>query len=324
MMLISRRKLLYLTVSAAVCPAASRAETYPSRPIRLVVGFTPGAASDVIARIFARGGSDFLGERIIVENKPGAGSSIAARSVARSAADGYTLFLVALSTLTNEIVHPASPPLKIGEAFSAVALLADGPYLLLAGPSLKVNSIAELVSWARAHPGEVLYGSVGAGSIPHLCAELFAQRAGIKLRHIPYPGSPQAVTDLIAGRISIYFTTAPSVSGQIASGQLKALAIAADRRSAALPRVPTMTEAGINDFKISLWLGLVAPAGTPRPIVERLAQAADRTMYAPDAVQALEKQGYGPLHTGPDQFATFISRETDKWTAVARNIGLVS
>jgi tripartite-type tricarboxylate transporter receptor subunit TctC len=251
-MRIHRRRFLNLTVAAAAIPAASRiavAEAYPSRPIRLIVGFTAGAASDVIARIFAGAAGPFVGQQIVVENKPGAGSSIAAQYVARAQNDGYTLFLPALSTLTNEIVNPSSPPLDMTKDFVSIALLAEGPFFLTVNPALNLHSVADLVALAKAKPGELLYGSVGAGSLPHLCGELFAQHAGIKLVHVPYPGSPQTVTDLIAGRITMSFTVGSSILGQLGAGQLTALATTGGKRSGLLPNVPTMAEAGIRISK---------------------------------------------------------------------------
>ena len=233
-MKIGRRKFLHLTAGAAAMPAAARlavADDYPSRPIRLIVGFTAGAASDVNARIFAKAAGPILGQQIVVENKPGAGSSIAAHYVAHAPNDGYTLFLPALSTLTNEIVNPTSPPLDLSKDFAPVAQLADGPFYLTVNPALGVHSVGELVALAKAKPGELSYGSVGAGSLPHLCGVLFEQKAGIKLMHVPYPGSPESIVDLLAGRISMVFAVGSSVIGQINSGQAAA---AGDHRRQAL------------------------------------------------------------------------------------------
>ena len=308
-------------------PAASRiavADTYPSRPIRLIVGFTAGAASDVIARIFARSAGPFVGQQIIVENKPGAGSSIAAQYVARAPKDGYTLFLPALSTLTNEIVNPASPALDLSEDFAPIAQLAEGPFFLTINPALGVHSVADLVALAKSKPGELTYGSVGAGSLPHLCGVLFEQQAGIKLLHVPYPGSPESVTDLIANRITMSFIVGSSIIGQINAGQLAALATTGAKRASVLPNVPTMTEAGIAGFDTNLWLGLLAPAATPQPIIATLADAAHKAMHTADAVDALHKQGYEPLDVGPDEFAAHIRGDITRWTKVVRAAGLRS
>jgi tripartite-type tricarboxylate transporter receptor subunit TctC len=213
--------------------------------LRARSGFTAGAASDVIARIFARGAGPVLGQQIIVENKPGAGSSIAAQYVARASKDGYTLFLPALSTLTNEIVNPSSPPLDISKDFAPIAQLAEGPFFLTVNPALGVQSVADFVALAKSKPGELTYASVGAGSLPHLCGVQFERQAGIKLVHVIYKGSPESVTDLIAGRIAMSFVIGSSIIGQINAGQVTALATTGIKRASVLPSVPTMAEAGI-------------------------------------------------------------------------------
>jgi tripartite-type tricarboxylate transporter receptor subunit TctC len=321
---IDRRAMSLLGLAAIVSsPRAMAQDAYPSRPIHLIIGFTPGAASDIIGRVLAKGAGPVLDQQIVVENKPGAGSSIAAQYVARAAKDGYTLFVPALSTLTNEIVNPA-PSFDMSRDFAPIALLANLAIVLVVNPETNVHSVAELIALAKSKPGQLLYASVGAGSLPHLCAALFAQRAGVKLMHVPYPGSPQAITDLIAGRISMFFAPASGVIGQVASGKLTALATAANQRSSALPDVPTMAEAGMPDFDTSLWLGLVAPTGTPRPVIEKLAGAAQRAMHAPEAIETLRKQGYDPLAVGPDEFAAFIRSEIARWSEVARATGLKS
>jgi tripartite-type tricarboxylate transporter receptor subunit TctC len=320
-----RRKVLQLTAAAAATPAVScmaLADTYPSHPIRLIVGFTAGAASDVVARIFVHAASPIVGQQIVVENKPGAGSSIAAHYVAHAPKDGYTLFFPALSTLTNEIVNPTSPPLDMSKDFAPVAQLAEGPFFLTVNPALGVHSVAELVALAKSKPGELTYGSVGAGSLPHLCGVLFAQRAGIKLVHVPYPGSPESVTDLIAGRITMAFVVGSSTIGQINAGQLLPLATTGAKRSNLLPKVPTMTEAGISGFGFNLWLGLLAPAGTPQPVVATLANAARKSVQMPDTVNALHKQGYEPLDVGPGEFAARIRDDVARWSEAARLAGL--
>ncbi len=324
MPLIDRRMMSMLSLAAlASPPRALAAERYPSRPIHLIVGFTAGATSDVIARIFAKGAEPVLGQQVVVENKPGAGSSIAAEYVARANKDGYTLFVPALSTLTDEIVNP-SRSTRLGRDFSPIARLGNVAIVLIVNPKANVHSVAELIALAKSKPGGVSFASVGAGTLPHLAGVLFAQRAGVELLHVPYPGSPQAVTDLMAGRITMFFAPASSIIGQVAAGKVLALATAADKRSSALPNVPTMAEAGMADFDTSLWLGIVGPAGLPRPIVDKVAAAAQKAMQTPAAESALVKQGYDTHYLGPDQFAAFIKSEDKRWTAVARAAGLLS
>jgi tripartite-type tricarboxylate transporter receptor subunit TctC len=297
-----RRKFLHVAAGAAVLrsfPYVAMAEdAYPSRPVHLIVGFTPGAASDIIGRLFAQGAGPLVGQEIVVENKPGAGSSIAAQYVARAAKDGYTLFLPALSTLTNEIINP-SASFDLAKDFAPIALLAIGAVVLVVNPATNVHSVSGLIALAKSKPGQVLYGSTGMGSLPQLAAELFAQRAGIKLTHVPYPGSPQIAADLIAGRIIMSFTIASSVIGQIAAGQVTALATASGKRPSALPNVPTMAEAGMPDFDTGLWLGLAVPSGSPQPAIKKLANAAHEAMHAPAAVDVLRKQAMTRSMPGP-------------------------
>jgi tripartite-type tricarboxylate transporter receptor subunit TctC len=315
---LDRRTVSLLGLAALMSPPAFAQDAYPSRPIRLIIGFPPSAASDICGRIFAEYAAPILGQQFVPENKPGAGSSIAAQYVTRAAPDGYTLFVPALSTLTNELANP-SPTFDMSKDFAAVALLAKLAIVLAVNPATGVKSLSELIAYAKAKPGQVLYASVGAGSLPHLCGVMFAQRAGLDLVHIPYPGSPQGVMDVVAGRITMMFAPASGIIGQVAAGKITALATAADKRLAALPDVPTMAEAGMPDFDTSLWLGLLAPVRTPRPIVDKLADAARKAMHAPAAVETLRKQGYEPLDAGPDEFAAFIRSETTRWSAVARS-----
>ena len=326
-MKLARRDFLHLGTSAAALLSLGDTviaqDVYPSHPIRLVVGFTPGAASDITARLFAKGAEGILGQPVIVENKPGAAGSIAAQYVAHAKNDGYTLLLFALSTLTNEIINP-TPALDTTKNLAPVGLLATGTIVLAVNPAINVHSLDQLIALAKSKPGEVLYGSTGVGSIPQLAGALFAQRTSIKLTHVPYPGSPQITSDLMAGHITMSFNIASAMIGQIEAGQLIALATAANKRSSALPNVPTMAEAGIPDFDTSLWLGLVAPAGTPRPIIEKLAKAARQAMHDPDAMETLRKQGYEPNDADPDKFAAFIHSEFERWSSVTRAAGLKS
>ncbi|MFZ0423703.1 MAG: tripartite tricarboxylate transporter substrate binding protein [Xanthobacteraceae bacterium] len=326
-MAIPRRQFLHLAASAAglfpLTRVAMAQDAYPSHPIRLIVGFTPGAASDIAARLFAKGASDILGQPVVVENKPGAAGSIAGQYVTHAANDGYTLLLFALSTLTNEILNP-TPSFDVSKDLAPIGLLATGSIVLAVNPASNVRSVAELVALAKSKPGGVLYGSTGVGSIPQLAAEMFAQRTGVKLTHVPYPGSPQITGDLLAGHITMSFNIASGVIGQIEAGQLLGLAVAANKRSSALPNVPTMAEAGIPDFDTSLWLGLAAPAGTPRPIIEKLADAARQAMHSPDALEILRKQGYEANDADPDKYGAFIHSELERWSGVIRAAGLKS
>jgi len=319
---IDRRTMSLLALAAVLSPPRALAQQrFPSRPIHVVVGFTPGASSDIVARIFAKGAGPLLHQDVVVENKPGAASAIAAGYVARAAKDGYTLLVPALSTLTNKIVHPDAQYDMVKD-FAPIALLATGAIVMVVDPKLDVHSVADFTALAKSKPGQVLFGTVGPGSLPDFAAELYAQRAGVKMLQVSYPGSPQITQELLAGRIMMSFQIASAVIGQLKAGQLRALAVAADQRTDLLPDVPTMAEAGMPDFNTPLWFGLVAPAGTPRPVIDKLAAAARAAMHAPDAVDLLHKQGFRPEDMGPDQFAAYIKSEIERWSAVAKAAGM--
>ncbi|MGB6537196.1 MAG: tripartite tricarboxylate transporter substrate binding protein [Xanthobacteraceae bacterium] len=319
---INRRTMALLSLAAMTAPRnVLAADTFPSRSIHLEVGFTPGSSSDITGRIFAKEAGAILGRDVVVDNKPGAAGSIAGAYVAHAAKDGYTLFLCPLSTVTNKIAHPDEPFDTIKD-FAPVALLATGAIVMVVDPKLDVHSVADFTKLAKSKPGQVLFGSVGPGSLPDLCGELYAQRTGVKLVQVPYPGSPQVIIDLMAGRVAMNFAIASSVLGQIAAGQVRPLAIAADKRSDLLPNVPTMAEAGVPDFNTPLWFGLMAPARTPRPVVDKIAAAALKGMHTPEAIELLHKQGFTPDDMGPDQFGAFVKTEIARWSAVMKAAGM--
>ena len=320
---IDRRTLSVLGLAAMLPPPFALAEdAYPSRPIHVIVGFTPGAAADITARVLGESMGPILGRQIVVENKPGAGSSIAAAYVGHESKDGYTLFLATLSIVVNQIINP-NPSLDLVRDLAPIALLASVPVILVVNPDSDVHNVADLIARAKSKPSQVLHATV-VGSLPHLASELFAQRADIKWTQVPYQGSPQTVTDVIAGRALATFSPASTVLGQIAAGKLRALATAAHKRSRALPDVPTLEEEGMPDFDTSLWFGLLGPAGTPRSVIDKLAGAATKAMQTPQAQEALRKQGFELLNGGPDEFAEYIRRETARWTEVAQAAGLRS
>ncbi|MGA7957587.1 MAG: tripartite tricarboxylate transporter substrate-binding protein, partial [Xanthobacteraceae bacterium] len=300
-MILRRRKFLHLAAATAALPCLTRIaaadDAYPSRPIHLIIGFTPGAAADVVARVLSQAAGPILGQQIVVDNKPGAGSSIAAEYVAHSAKDGYTLFLATLSIITNQIINP-NAALDLIRDFEPVALLEDAAIILVVNPVSNIHSVKELIAFCKAKPDKALDSNV-IGSMPHFASELFAQKAGIKLTQIPYQGSPQAVEDVVAGRTLMTFSPASTVVGQIAAGKLLALATTTSKRAGALPDVPTMAEAGLPDVDTSLWFGLLAPVGTPRAIVDKLAAGSRAAMQTPAAIKALRPQGDDPLEAGP-------------------------
>jgi len=323
--MLARRTFLHLAAGAAALPPltglAAAADAYPSRPIHLIVGFTPGAAADVVGRVLAQAAGPILGQQFVVENKPGAGSSIAAEYVAHSPKDGYTVFLGTLSIITNQIINP-NAALDLTRDFEPVALIQDAPIILVVNPASGVDSVKELVALCKAKPERALDSNV-IGSMPHFASELFAQAAGIKLTQVPYQGSPQAVEDVVANRTLMTFSPASTVVGLIAAGKLKPLATTTGKRAGALPDVPTMAEAGVAGVDTSLWFGLFVPAGTPRPVVDKLAAGTRAAIATPAASQALRKQGDDPLDAGPADFKKYVQSEIARWTKVAHVAGMV-
>jgi len=309
-----------LMADAAGTVAHAQAD-YPNRPVRLIVGFPPGSAADVTARVLANRMSQIIGQQMVVEAKPGAGSSLAAEFVARAPKDGYTLFLLSSANITNAAINPKLP-FDIAKDFAPIALVNSVSVVLVTPPSSGVGSVKELIALAKSKPGEVLYASTGVGAAPHLSGELFAIRAGVKLVHVPYQGSPQAVTDLLAGRVTMMFSPASTVVSQVAAGTLKALASATSKRPGILPDTPTMAEAGMPDFDTSIWFGLAAPAGTPRPVIDKLTRAVREAVNSDDVVKAWRPQGVEKLDGGVDEFARHIASESKRWDEVATAAGL--
>jgi tripartite-type tricarboxylate transporter receptor subunit TctC len=304
---------------AAAAPAG--AQDYPNRPVHILVGFNPGAAADLTARIVASRLGQVFGQQFVVENKPGAGSAIAAEAAARAPKDGYTLLLGSSANVTYQAITP-SVTVDMIRDFAPIALISEAPVVLVVHPSTGVKSLQELIALAEAKQGTLLYASSGPGTAPHLAAELFDVRAGVKMIQVPYQGSPQAVTDLIAGRTSVMFSPASTVMPQVEAGKLVALASAAATRPSVAPDLPTMAEAGMPDFETGIWFGLMAPAGTPRDIIDKLALAVPQAMSSSEATAALRTQGFDRLSGGPEEFAGYLVTETAKWNEAAKAAGL--
>jgi len=308
---------------AALCLAGAPAwaQDYPARPVRVIVGFTPGAAADITARVVTNRMGQILNQQFVVENKPGAGSSLAADFVSHAPKDGYTLFIGSSANLTNALISP-NLGFDFVKDFAPITLAATAPVILVVHPSLGVDSVQQLIALAKAKPGQILFASTGVGAAPHLAGELFNARAGIATVHVPYQGSPQAVTDLLAGRTSMMFSPASAVMPHIKSGALKALASAAARRPSIAPDLPTMAEAGVPDFDASIWFGLMAPAGTPPAIVDKLARTVDEALRSGDTAAKLKAQGFDTLAGGPEEFARTIATDRERWAVAARAAGL--
>jgi tripartite-type tricarboxylate transporter receptor subunit TctC len=316
-----RTCLVGLFAVAAAAAAAGAVEDYPNRPITLVVPYAAGGGNDVMARTVADKMSRTLGQQIVVENRPGAGGSIATRQVAKAAPDGYTLVIGGTGTLA---VNPALYP-NVGydprKDFAPVGLIGTSALILLVHPSLPVNSVRELIDLAKKEPGKLNYASAGVGSGIHLGMMLFEQAADIVLTHVPYRGTGPALTDLIGGHVKIYMSSLPSAIGIVREGKVRALAVTGARRSEVFPDVPTVAEAGLPGFEAELQYGIIAPAGTPRPIIDKLNAALREALAAPDTKERMAKDGTVPLPTTPEEYAARIDREMTKWEPIVRKSG---
>jgi tripartite-type tricarboxylate transporter receptor subunit TctC len=282
----------------AVAPVLAQ-EAYPSRPVRVIVGLAPGSSTDVTARIISQKMGQALGQTFIVENRPGAGGNLATGFVAHNPPDGYTLLFGSASVTVNATLMP-NAGFDLVKDLTPIVLLAGVPNILVVHPSLGVKTLDELIAKAKSKPGEIAYGSSGIGTSPHLSAELFSMMAGVKLVHVPYKGSPQAMTDLMAGQTSMMFVPAPTAVSQLKSGTLIALASTQLKRTSTAPDLPTMNEAGLKGFDTGVWFGLFAPAGTPKDIVDKLAQAANAAIAADEVKAAFAPQGIDPIGGTPD------------------------
>jgi tripartite-type tricarboxylate transporter receptor subunit TctC len=320
---MKRRHLLTSGLAAmAWLPAIAWSDAgYPSRPVKLVVGFPAGSATDVAARAVADAMGRRLGQPFVVENKTGAASNIAARAVASSPADGYTLF-VATSANAINAAFPNSISVDMAKDFLPVTMIGSVPNVLVAHPSLGAASYADLVRVAKAKPGAITYASSGIGTSPHLSAELFSSMAGVTMVHVPYRGSTPAVTDLLAGQVHLMFSPASSVLQHIRAGKLKALAVTSAKRTGVAPDLPTLAELGLKGFETSVWFGLTVPAATPPDIAAKLRSAAHAALDGPE-VQALYKaQGIDSIKGGTEEFARHIQGETAKWAKLIQSAGI--
>jgi tripartite-type tricarboxylate transporter receptor subunit TctC len=304
-----------LALGTGLGAAPVRADDYPTRPVRIIVGFGPGSVADIMARVVASRVSQMIGQQLVVENRPGAGSSIAAEYVARAPKDGYTLFMATVANTINPAIGQLS--FDFAKDLAPVVLVANVPQMMVVHPSLGVNSVQELIALAKAKPEQIQYASSGVGTLSHLSAELLNNAAGIKLMQVPYPGSAQSLNDVIAGRVPLMFGPASTVWSNVQAGQLKVLAVTQTQRAAIAPDVPTMAEAGVPGYAAGIWMGLLASGGTPRPVIEKLARAVNDALRSEDVLTPMRTQGIDPLGGSPDQFAQYIDGEIRKWTEVA-------
>jgi len=298
----------------------AQVEDYPSRPIRVVVGFGPGAVADIILRVMAIRMSQSLGQQLVVENRPGAGSSLGAEYVARAPRDGYTLLMCTVAQTINPAMNNLS--FDFGKDLAPITLLANAPQMLVAHPSLPANNVRELIALAKSQPDGVQYASSGVGTMSHLSGVLLNSAAGINLQQIPYPGSAQSMTDVLAGRVPLMFGPAATVWSNVQGGKLKALAVTQPKRAAIAPDVPTMVEAGVEGYSAGIWMGLLAPAGTPSEIVEKLAAAATKAVGSQDMQSKIKKSGGDPRVMGAKDFGDYVKNDIAKWSETVKAAGI--
>jgi tripartite-type tricarboxylate transporter receptor subunit TctC len=309
------RRLLLGLCAALLLGGPAIAQTYPNKPIRLVVGYSAGGGNDLIARIVAAKLQEKLGQPIVVDNKPGAQSIVAAELVAKAAPDGYTLLMAPSGPMTINPAVYAKLPYDPAKDFAPISLLAEFPLLLVVGAEQPIKSVRELIDYGRANPGKANYAS--SATPFQLAAELFNQRTGSKFQHIPYRGSGDAAQAVASGQVLMTIADTGPIAGPLSAGKLRALAVTADKRDPAFPDVPTLAEAGVAGMAISLWTGLVAPAGTPSDIVARLNKAVVETLALAEVQTALEKIAVTPRSTTPEQYRLLIARDAARWKTVA-------
>lgn len=310
-----------LSLAAAPAAAQSPAAGYPNRPVKLIVPFAPGGFTDVVARILGNKLSQSMGQQFVVENKAGAGSTIGTDFVAKAPPDGYTLLMVSSTHVISPWLYKNLPydPVK---SFAAVGKLVDSPYVLLVHPRVPAKNVQEFIALAKASPEKIHYASSGNGSAQHLMGGLFAAMTGAPIKHVPYKGSSGAANDLVAGIVESSFAGVPNALAQVPQGRLKALAVTTAKRAPQLPDVPTLQEAGVAGYDASVWLALLAPAGTPPEIVQKLNAEVGKLMASADTKKALFDAGVEPSPSSPQEMAAYLGVELERWGKVVKDAGV--
>jgi tripartite-type tricarboxylate transporter receptor subunit TctC len=312
------RAILAALLAAALLPATAFADAYPARPVTFVVPFPPGGGTDIAARVVAQKLTAMWGQSVVVENRAGAAGIVGTDVVAKAKPDGYTLLIANVGIPSINPVLYAKLPYNPDTAFAPISQICDLPFVLMATPSFPANTPKELVALAKAKPDTVTFASSGSGGSPHLTAEIFQQATGTRMMHVPYKGGGPAMTDLMAGHVNLLFASILEGSGHIKSGKLKALAVTSPKRSPALPDVPTLAEAGVKDCEISEWNALLAPAGTPPAVLERLHAEVAKIMRMDDIKAKFADLGAEAIGSTPAEFATFLRAEMAKWAEVVK------
>jgi tripartite-type tricarboxylate transporter receptor subunit TctC len=301
-----------LPILAAVMLSSVHAQpSYPNRPIRLIVPFPPGGGVTAVARVVSPGLAERLGQNIVIDNRPGGNTIIGSDAMVRAAPDGYTLLMVSSAHVINHFLLP-NLPYDTNKDFAPVACATSGGYLMVAHPSLQANTLQEFIALAKARPGQLNYSTAGSGGVQHLAGELFNLMAGVKTQHIPYKGAGPAVIDLLGGQVQFSFQPPGNALPHIKAGKLKAIAVPGDHRVPALPQAPTFAEAGMPGFEVRSWIGMLAPAATPRAILDRLSTELDKILKMPETGDKLVLQQHEPFFKPPGQFGEFIKAEMDR------------
>jgi tripartite-type tricarboxylate transporter receptor subunit TctC len=305
----------------SVIAGSALAQTWPSRPIRMVVPYTPGGYTDYMARTVGQKLSEALGQTIVIENKPGANSVIGADAVAKAPPDGYTFGTVIAAHAVNATLNPKLPFDTLKD-FTYVSLMSVAPLIMVAHPSTPANNVQELIALAKAKPGELNFASSGIGAAAHLTMEMFKSRVGINMVHVPYRGTSPALQDIIGGRVNVMFDVVGSLMPHVRAGSLKSIAVTAKDRMPAAPEVPTMVEGGVADFVSGTWAGVIAPAGTPKEIVNRVSSEIQRILRDPAMREQLSKLGYEAVGSTPAEYETFFREEVARWAKVIKDAGI--
>jgi tripartite-type tricarboxylate transporter receptor subunit TctC len=317
---IARRSLL-IAAAAATASAPATAQAWPSKPVKIVVPFGPGGPADIYARILAQELGDALKQQFVVENKAGAGGTIGADIVAKAPPDGYTLLMMSNTLTTNETLL-AKKPYALMRDLAAVAPVNSSDLVMVVSPTLQARTLKELIALAKAQPGKLAYASAGPGTPYHLAGELFKTMTGTDLLHVPHKNSGEARNDVMGGHVQIMFDAVTAMKGNIEAGQVRALGTTGDKRSAVLPAVPTMSEAGVPGYETTIWLGIMAPKATPQDIVDKLNAEITRIIAKPSLREAWARQGAEPMTMTPAQFDAFLRRDIEKWAKVIEQAGI--
>lgn len=319
-----RLHLLAVAFAAGLSTLATSAwaDSYPSKPVRMIVGFPPGGPNDIVARVVSEKLEGWLGQPVIVDNRPGAGGNIGTEITARAEPDGYTLLM---GSTGPQAINPAVYPrlsFDVLRDLAPVSLVAQVPSVLVVNPQVPARTVSELISFGKQQPGGLRYGSGGYGTTLHLSGELFKSLAGIEMLHVPYKGTAPAISDLAGGQTHVMFAALPSVMPLVRAGKLRVIAVTTRERSQALPDVPTIAESGLPGYEMAPWFGVFATAGTPKPVINRLSQAIHKVVAMPAVKEALEKQGAEPITNNPEEFSALLRTEIAKWSKIVKEANI--